>query len=295
MTKKSTKKAIAKAKPVPVPAVPMTPPALLAIAVEQGADIDKLDKLMNLQIRWEEREAQKAFTVAMADFKSDPPEIFKNKTVKYGQTEYDHASLDNVATTLGEALSKQGLSFGWKTDQGEAGAITVTCTITHILGHSESTSLSAGPDQSGGKNNIQAVGSTVSYLQRYTLLAITGTATQDMDDDGGASGPRHEEPDYDCINDDQISQLNDLVIAAHVNPQKILYGFEITDIIQLPAERFQECVERLNAAKAAYDKKQDGEAKDGDTPAAVYKCTECGEALVEIEGTACNECLSHID
>ena len=43
-------------------------------------------------------------------------------------------------------------------------------------------------DTSGGKNNIQAMGSAVSYLERYTLLAITGLSTKEMDDDGRGAG-----------------------------------------------------------------------------------------------------------
>ena len=41
------------------------------------------------------------------------------------------------------------------------------------------------PDVGGAKNPIQARASTVSYLQRYTLKAITGLSEQEDDDDGG--------------------------------------------------------------------------------------------------------------
>ena len=51
------------------------------------------------------------------------------------------------------------------------------------MGHSESTVLEAAPDSSGKKNAIQQVASTVTYLQRYTLLAACGLATKDMEDD----------------------------------------------------------------------------------------------------------------
>jgi hypothetical protein len=49
--------------------------------------------------------------------------------------------------------------------------------------------MNSGPDDSGGKNKIQAIASAKSYLERYTLLAITGLATKDMDDDGRATDP----------------------------------------------------------------------------------------------------------
>src|SRR5258708_10458648 len=66
----------------------------------------------------------------------------------------------------------------------EGGTIRVPCTLTHAQGHSESVSMSAQPDTSGSKNSIQAIGSTTSYLQRYTLFAATGLAPKDADTDG---------------------------------------------------------------------------------------------------------------
>jgi len=56
------------------------------------------------------------------------------------------------------------------------------------MGHSESVTLQSATDDSGKKNNIQALGSAITYLQRYTLLSITGLATEDQDDDGKTTG-----------------------------------------------------------------------------------------------------------
>ena len=175
-----------------------TPGMLLQLAVQQGADLDRLERLMEMQIKWEERCARNAFVKAMADFKCESLVISKDRRVNYANrsgdvTDYMHATLGNVVATIAPALAKHGLSHRWDTQQGSAG-ITVSCVITHFDGHSESITLASPPDQSGGKNAIQAIGSTVSYLQRYTLLAITGLATSDADDDGG-SYAREESPE----------------------------------------------------------------------------------------------------
>lgn len=170
----------------PQMAVTINPMQMIAQAVAQGADVDKLSKLMDLQERWSREEARKAFVAALNSFKANPPEIFKNKSVAFGQgkTAYKHATLDQVSGVIGAALSKVGISHTWNTEQLDGGAIRVTCVLTHADGHSERTPLQASPDSSGSKNSIQAVGSTVTYLQRYTLLAATGMAVQDQDDDG---------------------------------------------------------------------------------------------------------------
>jgi len=164
-----------------------SPNAVVIMAMQKGYTPELIEKMMALQERFEANEARKAYHEAMSNFKTNPPEIGKDKTVSFkaggGQTSYSHASLANVTGKINRALSEHGLSAGWTTVQNEKG-ITVTCTITHKLGHSESTSLTAAPDTSGSKNAIQAIGSTVSYLERYTILALTGLATHDMDDDG---------------------------------------------------------------------------------------------------------------
>jgi hypothetical protein len=142
-----------------------TPSDLLRIAVEQGADIEKLEKLMVLQERWEANQARKAYVEAMAAFKKNAPEIYKDKNVSFTGTSYNHATLGGICEVVIESLAKHGFSHRWDTKQPGSGMIVVTCILTHLLGHSEETMLEAPPDNSGKKNSIQSIASTVTYLQ----------------------------------------------------------------------------------------------------------------------------------
>ena len=63
----------------------------------------------------------------------------------------------------------------------------MTCILTHDMGHSEETSLEGSADNSGSKNSIQAIGSSVTYLERYSLLAATGLAVKNADNDGAGT------------------------------------------------------------------------------------------------------------
>ena len=153
--------------------------------LKDGGDLANLEKMMELQERHEANQARKAYHVSMSNFKKNPPQLYKTKAVSFGTTSYNHASLGNITELINSALAEHGLTASWKNDQ--TNGIQVTCTITHILGYSESTSLISPPDTSGGKNSIQAIGSTITYLQRYTLLALTGLAAHDQDDDGKGS------------------------------------------------------------------------------------------------------------
>ncbi len=170
--------------------------ALMALisraAMDASFDVAKLQALMEMKERWDATEARKAYVAAMAEFKANAPEILKRKLVEFdtakGTTSYKHAELADVTSAVTQPLAQAGFTHAWATRQLDGGLIEVTCTLTHRLGHSESTTLKGSPDQSGGKNNIQAIASTVTYLERYTLLMATGLATRGMDDDGVAAG-----------------------------------------------------------------------------------------------------------
>ncbi|WP_321905183.1 ERF family protein [Paraburkholderia tropica] len=166
-----------------------TPADLLRHALDSGADLDRLERLMDMQIKWEANEARKAYHLAMAQFKKNPPTIIKDKHVSFdtskGRTEYDHATLGEVCEKIVAALAEHDFSHRWIPGRADNGGMKVTCVLTHKLGHSEETELEAPHDQSGGKNSIQAMSSTVTYLQRYSLLAAVGLAAKDAPDDDG--------------------------------------------------------------------------------------------------------------
>lgn len=168
---------------------PPTPTTVLLQAYQSGANVDTLTKLLELQERWESREAKKAFDAAFAAFKAEAPSLEKTKEVSYGQgkTAYKYTPLDVINKEVDPLLAKHGLSTNWIQTQ-EAGNITVTCILKHVQGHAETNSLTGPADTSGSKNPVQSISSGVSYLRRYTKLGVLGMATGDEDTDGVPMG-----------------------------------------------------------------------------------------------------------
>lgn len=180
-----------------------TPGDMLAALVARGAPMEQLEKFMALKERHEANEARKAYVAAMASAKAETPTIRKDHTVSYqpqgkARVEYDHATIGNVVDKVVPWLARFGFSHRWEIKQ-EQGRISVTCEITHDLGHRESVTLTAGADDSGGKNAIQQIASTTTYLERYTLLAACGLATRDQEDEDGRLGGAAEEPQRDRV------------------------------------------------------------------------------------------------
>ncbi|CAM8813080.1 Single-stranded DNA-binding protein [Burkholderia pseudomallei] len=165
--------------------VSTTPADLLRIAIEKDADLDKLERLMELQDRHESKLAKRAFDAAFAAFKAEAVKIIKGRKVTDGPLKNKrYAELHDVVNAVTPALSKHGLSSAWRLTRDEKDWMEVTCYLRHVDGHEESVSMGGPPDSGGAKNAIQARASTKTYLERYTLKAITGLSEEDDDDDG---------------------------------------------------------------------------------------------------------------
>lgn len=175
-----------------------TPLTLLQQAVEKGVDMAQLEKLMELQERWEAKRAKKSFLNALSKFQTKVPVLKKTKTAKVqtrtgGNFSYKYADLGGISQSIKNALNECGLSYRWEF-KDNAGKMEVTCLVSHRDGHTETSTMDAAMDNSGAKNDIQQKGSTQTYLQRYTLIGALGLSTADEDNDGkGSPGKQKEE------------------------------------------------------------------------------------------------------
>ena len=220
-------------------ALPATPSRLLEMAVSQNADIDKLEKLMAMQERWEANEAKKAYAKAISEFRNDCPQIARTRDGHNNK----YAGLSETLEKIQPVLSTHGLSHSWRTEQTDS-LIRVTCSVSHFSGHTESTSLAAAADTSGNKQPIQAIGSTVAYLQRYTLYAILGLSSREMDNDGAAV--------VEVITEDQVISLAALIQEVGADSGKFMTYMgvtKLTDIYQCNYEKAVFVLERKRAEK----------------------------------------------
>lgn len=162
------------------------------LVLDPNADLDKLERMLSLKRDHDRDNARVSFSRALSAARAEIPPIVKDATVDFktskGRTNYRHETLAGIAKVIDPILSRFGLSYRFRTDQG-GGGVKVTCIIAHAEGHNEETSLMCAPDGSGSKNPFQAVGSAVTYLQRYTLKAALGLSAE-IDDDGQGSAPR---------------------------------------------------------------------------------------------------------
>jgi len=209
-----------------------------------------IEKMMDLQERNEKRDAEKAFTLAMVNFKKDLPEILKSSNVRYQKkdkstVEYDHADLFEVSSKIGSSLSKYDLFHSWGIVSQEKEWINISCTLTHEMGHSKTESMGGPPDCSGGKNTIQGFASTKTYLERYLLMAITGCAAKNEDHDGNIQSTA-------TINEEQQAIIEIELAKLPKEKQKGFLKFmKVCEVGEIKASDFKKAVNSIAASLAS--------------------------------------------
>jgi hypothetical protein len=216
----------------------VTPMEMLAGALEKGMPVETIDKLLALSERWDKTQARKAFDIAIAKAKAEIPVITKNAT---GHNSKRYANFAAIAETIDPIISKHGLSYRFRTVQTDK--ISVTCVLSHEAGHYEETTLAGPSDTTGNKNAIQAIGSTLTYLQRYTLVQALGLASAE-DDDGKAGG------NGESITEDQAIQIREMIEAVGADEVAFKKWLKVESIAAIPAVKFKDAMIALEAKRS---------------------------------------------
>ena len=222
------------------------------LALDPTVSVEKMDQILQMQERILDRRARMAFAEAIADAKAEMPAILKNKHVGFeakdktkADTSYWHEDFAEIAKTVDPILGKYGLSYRFRTIGEPGKPVTVTCIVAHREGHQEETTLTAPHDASGNKNAIQAIGSAVTYLQRYTLKAALGLAAS-RDDDARSVGA-------ETISEEQVNALTALAAKAGRTVQRLCDWAKVETLDHLTVAQFEEASAQLERviAKAA--------------------------------------------
>lgn len=214
---------------------------LIRFALDKGADVEVLERLVALQERVADRHAEMAMAQALAAFQAECPPVPRTAT---GHQQNKFAPLDEIARTIRPHLANHGLSYTH--DSAVDGSqIEVTCTLRHVDGATRTAKFRGPFDNSGGKNALQAVGSSRTYGKRYTLTDVTGISTED-DDDGAGAGTPHER-----ITDKQLADMEALIEEVGASRDGFVKWLEkkinrdLGGLADLPAKDYRDAVRAL--------------------------------------------------
>lgn len=168
------------------------------LALSPDVPVDKLEKLIELQERIMRHNAKAEFDGAFAVMQGQIPIITEDgKILVNGALRSKYATNEAIQETVKPILQQHGFSLRFRNEHLDGNRLKVIGILSHRAGHSEQDEFVCPPDTSGSKNDIQAIGSTRAYGQRYTTLALLNIATRGTDDDGRKSGakPQPKAPD----------------------------------------------------------------------------------------------------
>lgn len=157
-------------------------------ARDPSVDIDKMERLIEMQERVQARHAKVAFAEALAELQPKLPVISERGKILNSskQVQSTYAYWEDVNEAIRPVLYDHGFALSFKTGRSNQN-ITVTGILSHRLGHSEETTIELPADGSGSKNAVQAVASSTSYGKRYTAFALLNITSKGEDDDGATA------------------------------------------------------------------------------------------------------------
>ena len=141
----------------------LDPQALIAMAIDHGAGIETLERLVALAKDVREIAAREAYATAMTDFQRTCPTIKKTSSAKIvtrGGVSYSYrfAPLDEIMSTILPVLGPLGLSVSWRSRVLDK-SVSVSCQVSHVLGHREDSGEIAMPISEAG------TGATVASIR----------------------------------------------------------------------------------------------------------------------------------
>lgn len=180
-------------QPAPLATGGMSP--VVAAVLARNPDTATLRECLAIQREYEREEARRLYVTAFVNLKADLPKILgRDKLVKFNNTEYTHTSLGAAVEAVTPHLNNYGFAHDWRPSIDDRGQVVVSCRLTHIGSHYEEVTIKSAPDSKGAKSGPQAIASTITMLERYTLLALLGIATADMEEPKGGSQHTEEKP-----------------------------------------------------------------------------------------------------
>lgn len=236
-------------KQLTLPPVPEAPTGMLAmmerLALNPDLPVDKLEKLLDMQIKIMGIEAEKEFAAAMARVQSKLPKVKRDRDNE--QTGSKYATLESIAAAIKPIYTAEGFSMSFSEAASSNGHVRVIGILRHKDGHKTEHYRDVAIDATGiagkvNKTNTHAEASSITYGRRYVTCLAFDVATGD-DTDGNKPG--------DKITEEQTVRLRAMMTEFGVEEPKFLEALQLAKLEDLPAAGFSAARVALKARAKA--------------------------------------------
>lgn len=233
------------ALPAPVPVVANEPnsllPAIISMARDPSVDVNKLDALLRMQRELQVDQARQEAIQAFGRLSRAMPRVKKNGTISLGEDKttgkskgaIPFARWEDIDKVIRPLLAAEGftLSFNSAARAEAGGGLVVTGELMHSSGHVRVATIPLPLDTGPGRNNLQAMGSTLSYGKRYCAEMLLNIVREGDDDDGTKGGIAYITPE-------QCDELTKLIQETGTDERKFLGTMGADELGQIPQAAF---------------------------------------------------------
>ncbi len=215
--------------------------------------VEVIERMMAAHERWEARQAEKQFNEAMMRLKEKLPIITKKGLISFSgvdkkgnaySQETPYAKYEDIHKAIKPFLKEEGFSVTYPLAVGDKPLVTFK--ISHIGGHSDTSSMTLPLDTSGSKNNLQGAGSTVSYCKRYLLTSYLDIISEGEDNDGNGAP----------ITEEQAEDIKTALKETGSDVKKFLSYMKAESVEEIPTKNYQKAKSLLDSKKAKQAKEK---------------------------------------
>lgn len=183
--------------------------------------------------------AQLEMEVAKADANNS---FFKSK----------YADLASIVKASRPFLAKNGLSIIQRVLPNGNGILYLYTRLCHSSGEWMESRMPINPP----KQDIQTLGSYITYLRRYNYASMACVVAADEDDDGEKAMEEPRRQGMAAKANPNISKAQLQVISNELEGfeevlESLLQGYNISKLSDLPEKQYSKCLERIRDIKRA--------------------------------------------
>jgi hypothetical protein len=229
------------------------------LASNPNVDVAKFSALLDLKERISSKQAEADFNSAYIRLASRLPRIKKNGKVEYPlekgnpkagmQKAFTYGKWEDIDEAIRPILLGEGFTLSYSScpRTTDGGGMIVKGYLTHTAGHVRTAEIALAIDSSGGKNNLQGMGSTFSYGKKYVAVMLLNLIFEDEDDDGQS---------YDTISMEEAVEIDNRLRAAKADKKAFLDYFKVVEVRMIPKKLHKDVI-------AAIVKKEKQAAEEG--------------------------------
>lgn len=191
-----------------------------SLAANPDVPVDKLQKIMDMQERILDRDAEALYNAAMVRAQKKMPLVKEDR--RNDSTGSMYSDYSTIVKTCAPIYTSEGFSVSfYEGETPKEGEIRVCADIMHEGGHTKTRYADIPLDDSGikgatNKTRTHAKGSSFSYARSYLIKLIFNIPTGD-DDNGNGAGSTY-------ITEDQANTLHALVMENNIGGDQFLAG-----------------------------------------------------------------------